>query len=879
MFRAALAPFRQAGWPDDLFLPGIPVGAALTPDSTVPEGNIGKVPGRLTRRGWVGMTGDWPSRGLGAAVPAVSLAQAEDWPTGQVCIWAGQLPALDCDADDERVAEIALHLARWIWGQDMPLRTRARSDRWLAPLHPMEQLQGFTRLVVERDGQRSTIEWKGIGHWVAAGAHPKGGRYGWGMWGVEEPPAWEEIPTTTQAQLDAFRERLEAALVDEGYAVRVAGAGAATSGPQAGARRALRDLPQLLSDATLERLLGAMECSTEVLGASHDEAVQTLTMLAGVLGRGGVGEDGRPQLPAVIEAWVMGYPGDDPVAWTDERWRSFGEVVPRPGPFVGWVESQAECGVLAPELADEVAAEVRGNEAAAEFAPEPDQAGGERPASREEAAAAAELEAEEAAAGAEEARQQRLQGLAAELVYWPEERVWFVRDTGEKLTAEALNVHPRFCGRVAPASAPRSRSTAMRLLQAQACDTVLGETWQPGQGDIAMVRMRGVMRPAFNRWRPGPVERWAEEARQLDEAAVSRLEREIRPWLDHVERVFDKRVDREHFLNFIAFRLQQPAGKVNHSIMVRSRQGLGKDMMLRPVAVALGPWNYKEVSTERLQGRFTDWIEAQLILGQEVAGEGKFELYNRLKAVLASTAGGTVTVERKGRDPYESAACQMTIFFTNAPAALGLSTDDRRLYVVRSDWTPPADTKAEAAYFDALAAFYDGPAGDGAGCKAVAMWLLRRDLAAFNPYERPAMTEAKLELIEEAQGGFAAWLRDITAPEGSLGERKLLTTRDVLQVAASDFADPMLPDAERRALTETRVGRALGDQGWRQRRIRACGKLHRLWARMEGPGALPGDYMDRDGAVWAQDYRAEQAGMVPADGDETVVPFKREKVD
>ena len=58
-------------------------------------------------------------------------------------------------------------------------------------------------------------------------------------------------------------------------------------------------------------------------------------------------------------------------------------------------------------------------------------------------------------------------------------------------------------------------------------------------------------------------------------------------WLEHVARVYPGD-DGEHIADWLAQRVQHPGVKPNHALMLGGAPGIGKDMILVPLRVALG---------------------------------------------------------------------------------------------------------------------------------------------------------------------------------------------------------------------------------------------------------------------------------------------------
>src|SRR5262249_29776703 len=109
------------------------------------------------------------------------------------------------------------------------------------------------------------------------------------------------------------------------------------------------------------------------------------------------------------------------------------------------------------------------------------------------------------------------------------------------------------------------------------------------------------------------------------------------PWLDHARRVFG--VDADHIVRWLAHRVQRPAEKVNHALVLGGAQGVGKDSLLEPVKRAVGPWNCMEVSPQQLLGRFNGFLKSVILRVSEARDLGdldRFALYDHMKAIAAS---------------------------------------------------------------------------------------------------------------------------------------------------------------------------------------------------------------------------------------------------
>jgi hypothetical protein len=77
---------------------------------------------------------------------------------------------------------------------------------------------------------------------------------------------------------------------------------------------------------------------------------------------------------------------------------------------------------------------------------------------------------------------------------------------------------------------------------------------------------------------------------------------DVTPWLKHLETLFGSPGSPayEHFLNWLAFVVQNPGKKINHAIVLLGRHGIGKNTAFEPLLRAVGPHNCKAIKPETL---------------------------------------------------------------------------------------------------------------------------------------------------------------------------------------------------------------------------------------------------------------------------------------
>jgi hypothetical protein len=270
--------------------------------------------------------------------------------------------------------------------------------------------------------------------------------------------------------------------------------------------------------------------------------------------------------------------------------------------------------------------------------------------------------------------------------------------------------------------------------QAKGGRVLQGVTYAPG--DSVLVSRSGDV--YGNRWR---------DARPVAAPAPAA---DVRRWLAHAETIIPDAAEREHVLNVMAYKLQNPRVKVNHGVLHGGTPGAGKDTFWAPFFWAIGKANVSLVRNEEITSQWGYAYESEVLVLNELRqteARDRRALENTLKPILAAPPE-TIPIQRKGLHPYDALNRLLVIAFTNERAAISLPSDDRRWFVTWSGGAPMAKDAAAALW-----AWYER-----GGYEAVAGWLLARDVSAFEPGAAPPMTEAKAIMLQAGLSGAEAWI-------------------------------------------------------------------------------------------------------------------------
>ena len=225
------------------------------------------------------------------------------------------------------------------------------------------------------------------------------------------------------------------------------------------------------------------------------------------------------------------------------------------------------------------------------------------------------------------------------------------------------------------------------------------------------------------------------------------------PWLRHVERMIPDPVEREHVLNVMAYKIQNPNRKINHAVLHIGHPGSGKDTMWQPFLWAIGGASLANVAIVRNEEITSQWgyaLESEVMVFEELRqaeAKDRRALENHLKPIIAAPPE-YLQVNRKGLHPYQSLNRIFVLAFSNERVPLSLPSDDRRWFVTYSEAPRMTETQGQAIWNWYAAG----------GVAVAANWLAQRPVDQFNPGAAPPETEAKAIMVEHGRSTAESYL-------------------------------------------------------------------------------------------------------------------------
>ncbi len=269
---------------------------------------------------------------------------------------------------------------------------------------------------------------------------------------------------------------------------------------------------------------------------------------------------------------------------------------------------------------------------------------------------------------------------------------------------------------------------------------------------------------------------------------------EARPWREHLKRVYP--ADADHIERYLAYKVQNPGGKINHALVLGGMQGIGKDTLLEPIKAAIGPWNWHDISPGQMLGRFNGWAKCVILRINEARDLGEFDrfaLYDHSKTYLAAPPDVVRVDEKHMREHYVANVCGVIITTNHKSDGIYIPADDRRHYVA---WSDATREEFDSDYWRKLYAWYrDGGTGH------VIAYLLSLDLTTFDPKAPPPKTPAFWAIVHANEAPESGELRDVL---DALGRPAAVTAAALIEgangVRLFDFADELKDRKNRRSM-------------------------------------------------------------------------------
>jgi hypothetical protein len=209
-----------------------------------------------------------------------------------------------------------------------------------------------------------------------------------------------------------------------------------------------------------------------------------------------------------------------------------------------------------------------------------------------------------------------------------------------------------------------------------------------------------------------------------------------------------------YVLQWMGLLVQKPWIKPEVALVLRSREGVGKTIIVELLLSYFGAHGFTAASKDQVAGRFNAHLfDKVLVVLEEAFFAGDPAAVASMKALVTNATFG---YEGKGTPSFSAPNHAHVISLTNAAWAVPAGQDARRWMVLDvSD-----ARRGNHAYFMALAAEINS-----GGREAFLSFLLKLDISRFNPRALPqsaALRDQQAETLRRSDP-VAAWLAGVLA--------------------------------------------------------------------------------------------------------------------
>ncbi len=218
-------------------------------------------------------------------------------------------------------------------------------------------------------------------------------------------------------------------------------------------------------------------------------------------------------------------------------------------------------------------------------------------------------------------------------------------------------------------------------------------------------------------------------------------------WLELVARQIPDEKHRKWFLQWLAYPLQNLGAKMNSYVHLFGPPGTGKNGVLAPLMAIYGA-NGLVIGKDQIASAFNSvYATRQFVNLDEIHGGTDMSataVSNRIKMIVTSPR---IVVNAKGQPEYEIENHVNLVTTSNYSDSIKFDEEDRRAFVLKfeqrmgQDWWIRyfADLRAEQVY----------------------SYLLRVDLADFDPAAPAPDTPWKEQVIDATRDAMTKWVRDL----------------------------------------------------------------------------------------------------------------------
>ena len=233
------------------------------------------------------------------------------------------------------------------------------------------------------------------------------------------------------------------------------------------------------------------------------------------------------------------------------------------------------------------------------------------------------------------------------------------------------------------------------------------------------------------------------------------------PFIEHVEKIFNKEGDAKQFLDYMAHRVQKPWEKPRFALLIAGGQGVGKDTAVEFCCPAIGVWNVANIDPAAFEQGFNEYAASTLVRISEAANlheMSKWAFNERTKVLIAGSPDTCQINPKYGQKFFVRMYCGVIITTNHLAGGIYIPPDDRRYDVIEAATMEEMGLTEESARREYFSDLWDWFLAGGS--THIAAYLHARNLSEFSASNGQRKTNAHKTVVNGGMTGDA-WLEDI----------------------------------------------------------------------------------------------------------------------
>ena len=233
------------------------------------------------------------------------------------------------------------------------------------------------------------------------------------------------------------------------------------------------------------------------------------------------------------------------------------------------------------------------------------------------------------------------------------------------------------------------------------------------------------------------------------------VDKEIKLFLDHLKLLVNYEDDSYNYLvNYIADMMQNPKTLPETALLFKSKQGLGKDLLINYLEKIIGErYTYRTSNLEEIYGSFNPAVKNKLLVQlNELEGKDGFARKERLKDSITALK---LNINEKNLKQFQIRNCIRFFIFSNNITPIDIPVDDRRFVVFQG-----ADLLPKAERVDYYNPLFDNINNNDV-INGLFKYFMNVDIRDFNIRQQRPITSAYKEMRETNTPPIYKYLNEI----------------------------------------------------------------------------------------------------------------------